>query len=92
MKWPLIDLMPPSPYISGMSSVADIEAVLPDLTTAQLQELERALHRQFRARHDGIVYDDAHGVTTEGDLIAAADDAFLAYDEAEKSNERGQSR
>ena len=32
---------------------------------------------------EGIIYDDAHGVVTEADLIALADEAFQAYDKAE---------
>jgi hypothetical protein len=32
---------------------------------------------------EGIIYDDAHGIVTEADLIASADEAFQAYDKAE---------
>jgi hypothetical protein len=32
---------------------------------------------------EGVIYDDAHGVVTEADLIASADEAFQAYDKAE---------
>jgi hypothetical protein len=35
-------------------------------------------------RHDGIVYDDSYGVVTEADLIASAEEAFLAYDKEEQ--------
>ena len=66
-----------------MSTIAEIEAVLPKLTTEELVRVEKAVHSQFRQRGDGIIYDDAHGVETEADLIAAADEAFKAYDKAE---------
>lgn len=74
-----------------MSSVADIEAVLPKLTTEELQQIERALHQQYRQRHSGIIYDDSYGVVTEADLMAAADEAFLEY-EKEERNGPGQTR
>jgi hypothetical protein len=67
-----------------MSSVAEIEAVLPTLTTDELQRIERALHEQYRARHSKIIYDDTYGVVTEADLMAAADEAFLEYEKDEK--------
>jgi hypothetical protein len=68
----------------GMSTVAEIESVLPKLTTAELRRVEEAVHQQYRQRHDGIVYDDSYGVVTESDLIASAEQAFLAYDKEEQ--------
>jgi hypothetical protein len=67
-----------------MSSVAEIEAVLPNLSTQELQQIEHALHQQYRERHSGIVYDDSYGVVTEADMMAAADEAFLEYDKEER--------
>ncbi len=66
-----------------MSTIAEIEAVLPKLTAEELMRVEQAVYRQFRERGGGIVYDDSHGIETEADLIAAADEAFKAYDQAE---------
>lgn len=74
-----------------MSSVAEIEAVLPKLTTEDLQRIERALHQQYRERHSGIVYDDSYGVVTEADMMAAANEAFLTYDKEEQDG-TGQTR
>ncbi len=70
--------------VGSMSTVNEIEAVLPQLTTDELRRVEQAVHQQYRQRHDGILYDDAYGVVTEADLIASAEDAFLAYDKEEK--------
>jgi hypothetical protein len=67
-----------------MSSVAEIEAFLPKLSNQELQQIERALHKQYRERHSGIIYDDSYGVVTEADLMAAADEAFLEYDKEER--------
>ena len=66
-----------------MSTLTEIEAAIPNLTTSELLRLEQSLHRLYRERGDAIVYDDKHNVVTEADLIAAADDAFLAYDQEE---------
>jgi hypothetical protein len=48
--------------------------------------VERSLHAIYRQRKDGILYDDAYGLLTEADLIASAEDAFLAYDKEEEKN------
>lgn len=45
--------------------------------------LEQTLHQLYRLRGDAVVYDDRHGVVTEADLIASADEAFQAYDREE---------
>ena len=71
-----------------MSTVTEIQAALPQLTTQQLLQIEQALHAIYRQRKDGIIYDDAHGVLTETDLIAAADETFLAYDKEENDANR----
>jgi hypothetical protein len=67
-----------------MSTVVEIESVLPKLTTEELRRVEQAVHQQYRQRHDGIVCDDSYGVVTETDLIASAEQAFLAYDKEEQ--------
>lgn len=66
-----------------MSTVAEIEAVLPQLSTEELMRVEQALHQQYRQRGDAIIYDDSHGIVTDADLIASAEEAFLAYDKEE---------
>jgi hypothetical protein len=77
--------------IFAVSSVAEIEAILPNLTNQDLERLERALHQQYRARHSSIIYDDDYGVVTEADLMLAADEAFQVYDKEEK-DAKGQTR
>jgi S1-C subfamily serine protease len=75
-----------------VSTIAEIEAVLPKLTAEELMRVEQAVHRQFRERGSGIVYDDAHGIETEADLIAAADEAFKIYDQAEAEHAQRKTR
>jgi len=50
-----------------MSTVVEIESVLPKLTTEELRRVEEAVHQQYRQRQDGIVCDDSYGVVTETD-------------------------
>jgi hypothetical protein len=74
-----------------MSPVADITNTLPNLSTEELQQVERALIGIYRQRRSGIIFDDAYGVWTEEDQVAAADDVFRILDaEEQKSPKPGQ--
>jgi len=75
-----------------MSTVVVIESVLPHLTTEELRRVEEAVHQQYRQRKDAIVCDDSYGVVTETDLIASADQAFLAYDKEEQEHAQRKAR
>lgn len=75
-----------------MSTVAEIEAALPQLSTEQLLHVEQALHRQYRQRGGNLIYDDACGVVTDADLIASAEEAFLAYDQEEAKHAQHRAR
>jgi hypothetical protein len=77
---------------SAMSTIAEIEAVLPNLSAEELVQVEKAVHSQFRQRGSGIIYDGTHGVETEADLIASADAAFQTYDQAEAKNAKRPAR
>ena len=69
-----------------MSTVVEIQAALPQLSTGELLRIEQSLHAIYRQRKDGLVYDDAYGAVTEADLIAAAEEAFLAYEKEEEAH------
>ena len=71
-----------------MSTVAKITSALGDLTTEELQQVERALISIYRQRKTGIIYDDAYGVWTEEDQAAAAAQTFALMEEAEKKPRR----
>jgi hypothetical protein len=75
-----------------VSTIAEIEAVLPKLTAEELGQVERAVHNQFRQRGGGIIYDDTCGVETEADLIASTDEAFQAYGKAEAKHAKRPAR
>jgi hypothetical protein len=72
--------------LKAISTIAEIEAVLPNLSAEELVKVEKAVHSQFRQRGSGLIYDDTHGVEIEADLIASADAAFQTYDQAEAKN------
>ena len=71
-----------------MSTVADITNVLPNLSTEELQQVERTLISIYRQRKSGIIFDDAYGVWTEEDQVAVADQAFQMLDQAEKKDKK----
>ncbi len=71
-----------------MSTVAEIEAALPQLSTGQLMQIEQALDRQYRQRGGNLIYDDSYGVVTDAELIASAEEAFLACDKEETGHAR----
>jgi hypothetical protein len=69
-----------------MSTVAEITNALSDLSTEELQKVERAFISIYRQRKTGIIFDDSSGVWTEGDQVAVADQAFTLMEEAEKKS------
>ena len=86
----IVDAPAPRQQVSAVSTVAEIEAALPQLSTEELLRVEQALHQQYRRRGGGIIYHDSYGVVTEADLIASAEETFLACDreEAEHAQHR----
>ena len=67
-----------------MSTVAEITNALPELSTSELQQIERALISIYRQRRNGIIYDDAYGVWTEEEQASAAAQVFALMDAEEK--------
>ena len=71
-----------------MSTVAEIADALPKLNDVELRQVERALISIYRQRRGGIIFDDAYGVWTEEDQMAAADQMFQLMDTAEQEQEK----
>ena len=71
-----------------MSTVAEITSALANLSTEELQQVERALISVYRQRKTGIIYDDDYGVWTEEDQMVVADQAFQMFDKAEAKNKK----
>jgi hypothetical protein len=68
-----------------MSTVADIEKALANLTDEDLRRVEVSLHQLQRKRGVGIIFDDHYGVWTEDDQTSAVAEAWGSYDAAEAS-------
>jgi len=63
-----------------MSTLAEIEEVLPRLSVEELMRVESLLHKLQRQRHVGVIYDDAYGLWTEEDQASVAVEAWDALD------------
>jgi hypothetical protein len=63
-----------------MSTVAEINEAIPQLTDQELQVVEQKLIQEYRKRKVGIIYDDAYGTWTEEDLRAVQDEALRVID------------
>lgn len=75
-----------------MSTVAEITNTLSELSTEELQQIERALISIYRQRKSGIIFDDAYGVWTEEDQVAAAGQAFALMEEAETKSRKARKK
>jgi hypothetical protein len=72
-----------------VSTVQEIEASLAGLTPEELRRIVRRADELFRAAKGIAIYNDAYGLLSDVDLIAAADQAFLLYDKAEAARDEG---
>lgn len=68
----------------GMKTVAEIEATLPEMPTAELHHIEVTIHGIYRRRHERVIYDDAYGVWLEDDQTSAADEVCSLLDAQEE--------
>ncbi len=64
-------------------SLNQIASAAESLTDEDVLKLDRRLHQILRDRGVGLIYDDNYGSMSDSQLLAEADAAFLAYDEAE---------
>lgn len=64
-------------------AVEEITAVLGNLSTDELQHVERVIHDLYRARHETIIYDDDYGIWTEQDQVSVATEVFKLLDKSE---------
>ena len=66
-----------------MSTIQEISAALSNLSTDELQHIERLIHDLYRARHETIIYDDGYGIWTEQDQISVAAEVFQLFEKEE---------
>ena len=64
----------------AMSTVAEIEEILPKLSPEELMRVEAALHAVQRQRGGTILYDDAYGLWTEDDQASVTAEAWDRLD------------
>ncbi|MDR3456089.1 MAG: hypothetical protein P4N60_01475 [Verrucomicrobiae bacterium] len=63
-----------------MSTVAEINETISQLTIDELRAVEQRLLQEYRQRKVGIIFDDAYGTLTEEDLRAIQDEALRVID------------
>ena len=66
-----------------MRTVQEITAALPNLSTDELQHIERVIRDLYRARHETIIYDDDYGIWMEQDQVSVAAEAFQLFEKEE---------
>lgn len=66
-----------------MSTIQEITASLTNLSTDELQHIERVIRDLYRARHEHIIYDDDYGIWTEQDQVSVAAEVFRMFEKDE---------
>ena len=66
-----------------MRTVQEIEVSLPNLSTDELQHIERVIRELYRTRYETIIYYDDYGIWTEQDQLSVAAEVFELLDKAE---------
>ncbi len=66
-----------------MSTIQEITAALPNLSTDELQHIEQVIRDLYRARHETIIYDDDYGIWTEQDQVSVAAEVFQLFEKEE---------
>lgn len=66
-----------------MSTIQEITAALSNLSTNELQRVERVIRDLYRARHETIIYDDGYGIWTEQDQVSVAAEVFQLFEKEE---------
>ncbi|MDD9975305.1 MAG: hypothetical protein OXU27_14925 [Candidatus Poribacteria bacterium] len=66
-----------------MLTAQEIEASLTNLSTDELQHIERVIRDLYRARHETIIYDDDYGIWTEQDQVSVAAEVFQMFEKDE---------
>ena len=66
-----------------MHTIQEITAALPNLSTDELQHIERIIRDLYRARYETIIYDDDYGIWTEQDQVSTAAEIFQLLEKEE---------
>lgn len=66
-----------------MRTIQEITAALTNLSTDELQHIERVIRDLYRERHETIIYDDDYGIWTEQDQVSVAAEIFQLFEKKE---------
>lgn len=66
-----------------MRTIQQITAALANLSTDELQHIERVIRDLYRDRHETIIYDDDYGIWTEQDQVSVAAEIFQLFEKEE---------
>ena len=66
-----------------MRTIQEITAALTNLSTDELQHIERVIRDLYRDRHETIIYDDSYGTWTEQDQVSMAAEIFQLFEKEE---------
>ena len=66
-----------------MCTIQEITAALTNLSTDELQHIERVIRDLYRDRHETIIYDDDYGIWMEQDQVSVATEVFKLLDKSE---------
>ena len=66
-----------------MRTIEEITAALTNLSTDELQHIERVIRDLYRDRHETIIYDDDYGIWTEQDQVSVAAEIFQLFEKEE---------
>lgn len=66
-----------------MRTIQEITAALTNLSTDELQHIERVIRDLYRERHETIIYDDDYGIWTEQDQVSVAAEIFQLFEKEE---------
>lgn len=71
-----------------MSTIEEIQKVLPSLSTKDLREVETLIRQLYRERKVGLIYDDSYGTWTDEDQVSMVAESFSAHDTDEGAPQR----
>ena len=66
-----------------MRTIQEITEALTNLSTGELQHIERVIRDLYRDRHETIIYDDDYGIWTEQDQVSVAAEIFQLFEKEE---------
>ncbi len=66
-----------------MSTIQEISEALSNLSTDELQHIERVILDLYRARQETIIFHDGYGIWTEQDQISVAAEVFQLFEKEE---------